>query len=61
MKLDKNIISKNEIFNENLTDNLKILRALINMDYFKETSDELYRADYIIRTRRIMNNLKEEL
>ena len=52
-KLDNKIVSEKEIFSEELTDNLKTLRTLINMNYFKYKLNALY----IKKTRENMNNL----
>jgi len=61
-KLDKKIVSEEEIFDEKLSDNLKILRASINMKYFDEDNNEApNEVIYIKKTRENMNNLVDEL
>jgi len=60
-KLDKNIVSEDELFNENLSDNLNTLLALINMNYFDENNDDLNKINYIDKTRKNMNYIVENL
>ena len=58
-KQKKKVINENEIFNKELSDNIKLLLELIDMRFFKE--DIFKNVNYIKNTKVIMNNIIEKL
>ena len=58
-KQTKKVITDNEIFNKELSDNIKLLLELIDKGFFKE--DIFKNVDYIKNTKEIMNSIFKKL